>query len=314
VNLEQVAVIHGGADDRLHVVRLAALLRHQPVELRHFSIRDVRAGLEGRILGVVERQEAEQLAHLGDARAVVGSGEVRDPALRRVRARAAELLLGDLFVRHRPDHVRARDEHVARLLHHEDEVGDGRRVHRATGARTHDAADLRDHAAGQRVAQEDVRVARQRFDAFLDARAARVVQAHDRCAHLDRQVHDLADLGSVGRAQRSAEHREVLSEDEDAPPVHGAVARHDAVAEHLLLLHAEVGTAMGDEAIDLDEAARVEQQVEPLARGELAGRVLLLDTNFAAALEGLGVERLELRDGIQFGRRHGASGLARAGP
>ena len=56
-----------------------------------------------------------------------------------------------------------------------------------------------------------------------------------------------------------------------------AVAGDDAVAEDALLVEAEVGRAVGHERVELDERARVEQQLEPLARRQLAPRVLLLD-------------------------------------
>jgi hypothetical protein len=42
-------------------------------------------------------------------------------------------------------------------------------------------------------------------------------------------------------------------------------------------LHAEVGAAVGDELVELDEGARVEQQVDALAGGQLAVGVLLGD-------------------------------------
>ena len=65
----------------------------------------------------------------------------------------------DLLVRHRLDHVGAGDEHVARPLDHDREVGDGRGVDRAAGAGPEDRGDLRDDAGGEGVAQEDVGVA-----------------------------------------------------------------------------------------------------------------------------------------------------------
>jgi hypothetical protein len=68
------------------------------------------------------------------------------------------------------------------------------RIHRAAGAGAHDHADLRDHAAGHHVALEHVGIAAERGHAFLDARAARVVEADHRRADLHRLVHDLADL------------------------------------------------------------------------------------------------------------------------
>src|SRR5206468_1050488 len=106
--------------------------------------------------------------------------------------------------------ARARDEHVGDPAHHEHEVGDRRAVHRATSTGTEDGADLRDDARGERVAQEDVGVAAERYDALLDARAARVVEADDGRAVLERQVHYLADLFGVRFGERATEHGEVL--------------------------------------------------------------------------------------------------------
>ena len=147
-----------------------------------------------------------------------------------VRVGAAQLLHGHVFVRHRLHHVRAGHEHVARAAHHVDEVGDRRRVDRAAGAGAEDRGDLRHDARGERVAQEDVGVAAERDDAFLDARAAGVVEADDRRAVPHREVHDLADLLGVRLGERAAEDGEVLREDVDEPAVDPAVAGDDAVA------------------------------------------------------------------------------------
>ena len=110
--------------------------------------------------------------------------------------------------------------------------------------------------------------------------------------------------------ERAAEDGEVLREDEDLAAVDGAVAGDHAVAEDLLLLHAEVGAAVGDEAVELDEGARVEQQVDALARGELAGLVLLVDALLAAGGEGALVELVQLAQRI-FGCRCRAPWCAR---
>ena len=117
--------------------------------------------------------------------------EVRDAARLVVDARAAESLEVDLLVGDGLDHVRPGDEHVARPVDHDHEVGDGRRVDRPAGAGPQHQRELRDDAGDQRVAQEDIGVAAEGDDAFLDARAAGVGQADDRRAVLQRQVHDL---------------------------------------------------------------------------------------------------------------------------
>ena len=96
--------------------------------------------------------EGEELAYHGERLGFVGALEVRDAAPRVVRVGAAELLVRHLLVRHRLDDVGAGDEHVARPLDHQDEVGDGGRVDGAAGARSHDRGDLRDDARGEGVA------------------------------------------------------------------------------------------------------------------------------------------------------------------
>ena len=70
------------------------------------------------------------------------------------------------------------------------------------------------------------------------------------------------------------------------------MAGDDAVARDDLVLHPEVAAAVRDELVDFLERAGIEQQLDPLAGGQLAGRVLALDARLAAA---------ELRAALQIG-------------
>ena len=293
VHLEEVAVVDHCGDDALDVVGLVGIVWHHPVERRVHPVGGVAAEQQRRVLAVVVGDERQQLTDAVEAVLVVGVGEMRHARRLVVRHRAAELLLGHLLVGHRPDHIGAGDEHVGGVLHHEDEVGDGRAVNRAARAGAHDGADLRHDAAGDCVAQEDLRVAGQADHTLLDARAAGVVEADDRHAHLHRQVHHLADLLGVGLAQRAAEDGEVLREDVDAAPVDLAEAGDDAVAGILLLLHAEVGAAVHDVAVELVEGARIEEVFDALARRQLARGVLLVDARLPAPQLGFLVPPLQ---------------------
>ena len=230
---------------------------------------------------------------------------MRDAAALVVRHRAAEVFFGDVLVRHGLDDVGAGHEHVAGALHHDDEVGDRRRVHGAAGARAEDGGDLRHDTGGERVAQEDVGVAAEREHALLNARAAGIVEPDDGSAVAHGHVHDLADFRRVGFRQRSAKHREVLREGVDHAAVHAAVAGDDAVTGNDLVAHPEIGAAMGDELVDFFEGAGIEEPLDALARGQLALLVLLAQPFFAAAELGAAFEILELFDGIhkQWPRR-----------
>ena len=106
---------------------------------------------------------------------------------------------------------------------------------------------------GQHVALEDFRIAAERRHAFLDARAAGIVEADDRRAVAQRHVLHLLDLLGMGFRKRAAEDGEVLGEEEDGPAIDGAPAGDDAVAGDLVLLHAEIGRAVLDEHVELLE-------------------------------------------------------------
>src|SRR5262249_3453551 len=105
---------------------------------------------------------------------------------------------------------------------------------------------------------------------------------------------NLDDLLGVGLRQRAAEHGEVLGEGEHSTAVYGAPAGDDAVAGDPGLIHAEVGGAVLDEHVELLERALVHQEIEPLAGGELAARMLRLDAPFAAAGPRAGASPFEI--------------------
>ena len=108
-------------------------------------------------------------------------------------------------------------------------------------------------------------------------------------------VHDLHDLGGVGLRERAAEDGEVLREDEDQPAFDAAIAGEEAVAEILLLVHAEVGAAVGDQLVGLFEGAFVEQEFDALAGRHLALFVFAGAALFAAAGFGQRVATLQFR-------------------
>ena len=246
-----------------------------------------RRPARGGLVQVVGRQVGQQLAGEVEAVVLVLGLVVRDAGLDVVRVRAAEVLEGHLLAGHRLDHVGAGDEHVRGALDHEGEVGDRGGVDRAARARPHDQRDLRDDAGGDHVAVEDLGEQAERDHALLDPRAAAVVDADDRAAGLQRVVHDLDDLLAVDLAERAAEHGEVLAEHADRPAVDGAVAGDHAVAVGPVGLHPEVVRPVPGQLVELGEGARVEQQVDPLARGHLALGVLAFHGPRRAGVNGL---------------------------
>src|SRR6476659_2748696 len=133
-----------------------------------------------------------------------------------------------------------------------------------------------------------------------EAGAGALVDADDRAAGLDREVHDLGDLLAADLAQRAAEYREVLGEHAHLAAVDGAVAGHHAVAVGPLLLQAERRRPVPRELVELDERALVEEQLDALAGGLATLRVLLLDGLRGPGVDGLFEAPVQVR---QLARR-----------
>ena len=64
------------------------------------------------------------------------------------------------------------------------------------------------------------------------------------------------------------------------------MARHHAVAWDQLLVHPEIAAAVGYQLVDLNEGAGVEEEIDALARGQLARVVLPLAAARATTLLG----------------------------
>jgi len=230
VNLEETALVDDQPDHLFDVVGLAGIVGHEVVERLLGAQGIVLGRLEGRVFHVILRHIPQDLADQEQGVFLGVGRHVAHAADGIVRHRAAQLLEADVLVSHRADHVGAGHEHIRCIFDHKYKVGQRRAVNRPTRARPHDHAELGNHAAGERVAQEDVRVAAQADDALLNPRSARIVQADDGRAILDRHIQDLADFLGMGFAQRAAHHGEILGVDVHQPPIDRAPARDHAVA------------------------------------------------------------------------------------
>src|SRR5215211_794509 len=107
---------------------------------------------------------------------------------------STECFLRDLFMSHCLDHVRTGNEHVRRVFDHDIEIGNGRTVDSPSGTWSHDATDLRDHTARERIAQKDICISTETDNTFLNPGTTRVVQPDNRSTDLHCQIHHLADF------------------------------------------------------------------------------------------------------------------------
>ena len=279
LDLQEVLVVDQCGDHVADVVALGPLHRDDLAQSR-VRLDVVVREEHRRLLGVVLRQEAQDLLR-DEQRLLVGVGdEVRDAGDRLVGVCAAKFVLGDDLTGDLLDDFGPGDEHVG-LAGLDDEVGQGRAVDRATGARPGDDRDLRHDTRQLDVGEEDLAVARQRVDALLDAGATGVIDEDERSAVHQRALHRLGDLDVVRLAGRAAHDGEVLAGDVDRASHHRRVAGDHAVGGHVRLVHSEGGGPVLPEGAGLDEGARIGEGVDALARRQLPLLVLLLDARLA---------------------------------
>ena len=83
---------------------------------------------------------------------------------------------------------------------------------------------MRNYTRGQSIPEENITISCQTDDTFLNTCASRIVEADDRSAALDCQVHYLADFLGNNLGQRAAEHGEILGIDINQPVMNLAIA------------------------------------------------------------------------------------------
>ena len=180
----------------VHIVRRIRIGGYYGVQFRAGFIPRVVV-LCGSIFFAILGHIAHQLPNHLEAGRVIGRSKMGHTTFRAVRARAAQLLAGYLLVRYGLNHVRTCHKHVARIFHHEHEIGQRRAVHRTPGTRTHDGADLGHHPAGLYVAVKDISIAPKRNHPLLDAGSSAIIQADDRSTILHGEIHDPANFLGV---------------------------------------------------------------------------------------------------------------------
>nr|AAY82838.1 predicted acetyl-CoA carboxylase [uncultured bacterium MedeBAC46A06] len=293
VDLEKLGIIDNLQNHLAHVIGGIGIVRDDRIEDSRRAVDRVMAGHHGCRLTVRQRQIGDQRAGAHQHLDVILEGTMRHARSAAVHLGPAKLLGGEILMRHCLHHVRAGDEHVARPLDHEDEIGDRRRVDGATGTGPHDQRDLRHHTRGQHIALEHFGITAKRGNAFLDAGTAGVIQPDQRNAGLDRLVHDLADFRCMRFRQRAAKNGEILRIDKDRPAGDCAISGDHTIAGHLLVFHAEIMAAMLDEHVPFLERGVVQKQNDALTRCQLAFAMLGVDAALAtteARLFTLGLE------------------------
>ena len=217
-------------------------------------------------------------------RVLVGGGVVvGDAGEARVHVGAAQLLGGHVLAGRGLHERRAADEDRAGALHDHRLVAHRGHVGAAGGARAHHDGDLRD--PGRRharlVVEDPAEVLAVGEDLVLQRQvgAARVDEVDARQAVLRRDLLGAEVLLDREREVRAALHGRVVGDDHALAALDDADPGHDPRAGRLAVVQVP-----GGQRAELEEGAvRVAEEVDPLARGQLAAAAMPLRRSLAAA-------------------------------
>src|ERR1035438_4245558 len=111
--------------------------------------------------------------------------------------------------------------------------------------------------------------------AFLHARAARIVDEHERRPGLHGRFHGVGDLVGMHLARRAARHGEILACQMDRPPANAAAPGDHSIGGQILVAHAEEPAVVLGEQPRLLKGIAVQQQRDALPCGQFSAFVLL---------------------------------------
>ena len=161
-------------------------------------------------------------------------------------------LIGDRF-----DHFRSGDVHISHVLGHDDEILESGRVNATARAGSHNDADLGYDTRSLDVTVENFTISIKAVNAFLDARAAAIVDADHGYAGIHGQIHHTGNFFSGNFTERTAHHGEILRVNADFSTVDGSETSNHTVTGDLTLVQTEIGVAVFHQAVDFLEGSLI---------------------------------------------------------
>ena len=210
--------------------------------------------------------------------------------------RPSQIFFADFFLCHALHHIGTGDKHITGIFHHQDKIGQCRRIDRPTRTRTHDGTDLRDDTGSQRITQEYLRITGQRTDSLLNTGSSRIVQPDDGCSHLHSHIHHFTNLPGIRFGQCTAKNGEVLSKNIHKPFADHTISGYNSITGYFLFLHTEIRTTMGHQFIEFNKRSFLQKQVDTFTCRQFSDRMLFLDTGVSTTFFGLPVQLFQAID------------------
>ena len=258
MHFEHLAIVNNRCDDLIHIVGLVGRLGDDLVQRILHTVDGIGAFDARSLLHVVLWDIAEQLTNHCNGFILIFGSKMSYARLGGMNRCTTELLLVNNFAQHFLNDLGTGEEHIGRVLDHQHEVGEGRRIDRTAGTGTHNAGDLRNDTRCKDVAFEYLTKTCHRSNTLLNAGTTRVIETDERSAYTHGHVHDLADLLGHGDAERATADREVLGIEEDESSADGGRASDDTITKWVRLVGAEIGATVDQEHVSLLERAWID--------------------------------------------------------
>ena len=305
LHLKEAGLIHNTVYHFLNVISMTGIIRnnvpdlfclrfhggshptifHLPEHLSHLRQNALPLFIVNhrRFLRPVTRQVGQQLTHTHQTLALRIISKMGYAAFLRVYLCTAQFLHRHFFIDDCLHHIGARNKHFGNIFYHKYKITDGRRIAGTAGTWSQNDRNLRDHTGSLRMPQEHAAVTAERRNPFFNTGSATVVDADQRCLHLHCHILDPADLKGMIFAQRTADHRKVLTGHKHLSSVDLTISGHYTVPRHSSFIQIKIIDSGLQKSVHFHKSARIEQHFNSLPRRHLAYGMLLVDSVLPAA-------------------------------
>ena len=168
----------------------------------------------------------------------------------------------NVFVGYCFDNGRTGNKHLADIIDHKDKICDTRWIYSTAGTVSGNNRNLWDVTGCHGVVVEDLAIACQGIDSFLDTGTAGIVDADNRAAALDGHFNCICDLETVLLAQCTADDGKIFWVNNYFLAADGSVSGDHTVIRELAFFNIEGIFKIGNVGSDLPEGIFIKKHTD----------------------------------------------------
>ena len=215
----------------------------------------------GRIIKIVIGKIAQQNFNLIDRIFITFAGKMCVSAFCIMSHRSAEFLECGFLSGHGFDHAWTGDEHITSFFYHEHKISHCRRINCSSGSWSHNNRNLGNNSRCPGITEENIPVAAQGVDSFLNSRSAGIIHPNDRNTRLHCQIHHFNYLAGMLFSKRTTARCKILGKSKKRSSVHQSMTCDNSIGRNIQVGHIEICRTVFYQHIDLTKSSLVKEQI-----------------------------------------------------